>query len=254
MANFITRTNRNPFSAKLGESFGLAILFHGVIVVLFTVKLIFFPDMPLSLDSAIRVDVVGLPDKVHDLNPPQPETKPKEVPKPKEDPKDTSVKMPDKIKAPDTINLDKAKLKQNEALDKLKKMNAIDQIKKSLEAESKPKSAPVKGNVISPGTSLTGLNKLQHDEYRGLLNEHVKKNWTTPEWLNQKKLRAQVLVKFDASGILLERKIIHSSGNGEFDALAMSALEKSVPLPAPPEKFVDIVKYNGVVVEFGSEE
>ncbi len=248
MSTFITRKNRNPLPSKLGEGVGASLLFHVVVVAAFTVKFIFFPDVPLSLESAIRVDIVGLPDKMQEIPAPQiapPITPPKETAPP------VTEKMPDKPKQDDAINLNKTKSKQNEALDKLKKLSAIEQIKKSLESESKP--AQIKGNVISAGTSLTGVNKLQHDQYQSLLNDHVKQHWAAPEWLSNKKLKARALVKFDQSGILIEKKIIISSGNSEFDALALTALEKSTPLPAPPEKFLDIVRYNGVVVEFGGE-
>lgn len=249
MSTFITRKNRNPIPSKISEGVGASILFHVAVVTAFTVKFIFFPEMPLTLESAIRVDIVGLPDKLQEAPPlPTPHVAPA---KPATPPPPVAQKMPDKVKQDDAINLDKTKSKQSEALDKLKKLNAIDQIKKSLEAESKP--AQVKGNVISAGTSLTGVNKLQHDQYRSLLNDHVKHNWTAPEWLSNKKLKTQVLVKFDQSGMLLEKKILHSSGNTEFDTLALTALERSVPLPAPPEKFLDIVRYNGVVVEFGGD-
>ncbi|MFN7904118.1 MAG: energy transducer TonB [Pseudobdellovibrionaceae bacterium] len=263
MATFITRKNRTPVETSTSQGLGTAILFHGLVVLIFTVKFIFFPESALILESAIRVDIVGLPDKISDipLTPPAPAqtaaAPPKiETPPPAATPAVAPPKMPDKTKMDDAINLDKTKSKQNEALDRLKKLNAIDQIKKSLENESRNSAkaaAPVKGNVISAGSSLTGINKLQHDQYRGLLNEHVKQNWTAPEWLSNKKLKTQVLAKFDQAGILLEKKILLSSGNAEFDTLAMTALERSVPLPEPPEKFVDVVKYNGVVIEFGGD-
>ena len=265
MATFITRKNRTPVQSSTSQGFGTAILFHGLVVLIFTVKFIFFPDSALILESAIRVDIVGLPDKISEIplppSAPAPvpaaTTPPKiETPPPAATPAVAPPKMPDKTKMDEAINLDKTKSKQNEALDRLKKLNAIDQIKKSLENETKNSAkaaVPVKGNVISAGSSLTGVNKLQHDQYRGLLNEHVKQNWTAPEWLSNKKLKTQVLAKFDQAGILLEKKVLLSSGNAEFDALAITALERSVPLPAPPEKFADVVRYNGVVIEFGGD-
>lgn len=260
MSTFITRQNRSELTSTTGQGFGVAIVFHMLIVAFFTMKVIFFPETPLSLESAIRVDIVGLPEKTQSLptTPVEPIPQSNQPVQKTETATETPVttpKMPEKIKHDESVNLNKAKLKQNEALEKLKKLDAIEKIKKSVEAENKnaDKSAPVKGNILSPGTSLTGVNKLQHDQYRSLLNDHVKKNWTAPEWLSKKKFRAQIIVKFDESGQLLEKKVIHSSGSDEFDALALAALEKSAPLPRPPEKFVDLVRYNGVVVEFGGQ-
>src|SRR5690606_23938914 len=108
----------------------------------------------------------------------------------------------------------------------------------------------IKGNVLSVGTSLRGLNKLQFDQYIGSLDVHVKNNWSLPEWMLAQNFRAEVYIRIDRNGQLIERKLRVKSGNSEFDQRVMDALEKSNPFPPPPEKFIDLVGIQGITFAF----
>ena len=107
-----------------------------------------------------------------------------------------------------------------------------------------------KGNILAAGTSLTGVHKIQHNRYLGQLKNHVQKNWFLPEWLAQKDLRAQIQIKIDKTGNLLEQKLIESSGDATFDELASETVKNSDPFPAPPEKFQELLKVDGFVLGF----
>jgi colicin import membrane protein len=139
-------------------------------------------------------------------------------------------------------------------------MAALEKIKEDV-TNSKLKTPPgtgkaatgsqqIKGNVLSPGSSLTGLTKLQHDNYMSDLDTHIKQNWSLPEWLAKRDLKAQVRVLIDARGNILERKIVKSSGNPNYDEEALAAIDKSAPFPAPPEKFTAILSVDGIVIGF----
>jgi len=262
-------SEKKPFDADDSISTGLkvSIGLHVAIFAIFTVKAFFFEPEPINYQSAMRVDIVGLPDKVTEQQLPpkkeekKPEQKPPEPVKPKEPPKPVEVKPVAKApkKDPEAINLEKDKNKQKEALEKLKAMSALDQIKKDIDSEkkkiagvgtSKAQPTQVKGNVLSPGTELTGLNKLQHDTYLADLDHQIKQNWLLPEWLAKKPFRAQVRLKIDEKGQILSREIVLSSGNSSYDELALETIDKSAPFAPPPEKFVSIVAVNGLVIGF----
>jgi colicin import membrane protein len=261
----------DTFNRGIGISFAL----HAVLISFFTLKAVFFTPEAIDFTQAIRVDMVGLPDKVDPTTLPAPsaakEIKAKEEPKPVEKPAEKVP--PKKVEAPkpelpkhqpkkdDSVNLEKNKVSQQSAIEKLKAMAALEKIKNEVSEEKKKTPPPststessdtakIKGNMVSPGTSLTGLNKLQHDNYGAELNRHIKQHWTLPEWLAKRELQAQVAVYIDSRGNILERKIVKSSGNSSYDEEVLSAVDKSAPFPAPPEKFQAYLSVNGILIGF----
>lgn len=217
----------------------------------------------MNLESAIRVDMVGLPEKSQELTPktaeppaPAPvapveelkveETVEKKVEKPPELPS-KEPKVND-----DAINLKKTKTKQKAALEKLKALSALEKFKQEHEDENKKKtiSKTVKGNVLAPGESLTGLNKIQNDQYMNQLERHIRKFWMLPEYIQSKNLKGIALVQFDEQGKIVARRILKSSGNSDFDDAALAAIDKAEPFPIPPEKFQDQYKINGLAIHF----
>jgi colicin import membrane protein len=260
----------DTFNRGIGISFAL----HAVLISFFTLKAVFFTPEAIDFTQAIQVDMVGLPDKIEPttLPPPaaakenpKPAPAPKEEPKPVEKPAEKAAVKPElpkhQPKKDDSINLDKNKASQQSAIEKLKAMAALEKIKEEV-ADEKKKPAPsstgantsepskIKGNMVSPGTSLTGLNKLQHDNYGAELNRHIKQHWTLPEWLSKRELKAQVVVYIDTRGNVLERKIVKSSGNPSYDEEVLAAVDKSAPFPPPPEKFQAYVSVNGILIGF----
>jgi len=237
---------------------------HVFVLIFFVLKNAFFTGESLIYESAIRVDLVGLPEKIDPkaLTAEPAPTPPAPAPPVKEEapPPPAEKKLPEKINKPDTeaINLAQAKKKQQEALNRLKSMSAIDQIKKDIESEKKAKEAsaaaqkatPVKGNVLSAGTELTGLNKLQHENYVGLIDRQIKDNWSLPEWLAKKDYKAQVLLKIDERGTVIFRQIVKSSGNPNYDDVVLDTIDKSAPYPPPPEKLIAIVGNRGLLIGF----
>jgi colicin import membrane protein len=230
------------FKNSLKYSAGL----HVFIFLFFTIKAFLIPDEAINYSSAVRVDIVALPDK---LDPSQIElTKPEEKAEPKKVAKEAE-------KEPDTIAIKKTKTKQQEALDRLKKMSAIDRIKNEVSTSKKKTNAlekvsQVKGNVLAAGTSLSGLNQLQHDQYVATLDQHIKNNWTLPEWMAKKKLKARVRLKIDKNGLILSRDLIVSSGDSEYDEMVLDTIDRSAPYPHPPEKFIDIAAVRGILIGF----
>jgi len=249
---------------ELGTGLKWSLGLHLALVFFLLVKTFFISNETIDYDSAIRVDLVGLPDKIDPkkLAPAEPVAPPKpkepEPPPPAEVAKETP-KLPEQKKIDqDAINLDAVKKKQQEALNRLKSMSAIEQIKKNLEKQktegenknSEKSSTVVKGNVLSPGTELTGLNKLQHENYVSQIDRQIKQNWSIPEWLAKKDYKAQVLLKLDENGQISFRQIVKSSGNPNYDDAVLETIDKSAPYPAPPEKLIAIIGTRGMLIGF----
>jgi colicin import membrane protein len=251
----------NPYKDSFNEtaefkgSLKWSLIAHAAIVLIFGVKAAFFQSEPIDYSAAVRVDIVALPDKL-DPNNISLET-------PKEKSAETVIKSAEKPKPkvvekstePDAINLNKAKSKQKEALEKIKKMSAIDKIKNDMERERADREAlkkvvQVKGNIISPGTALTGLNRVQHEAYISDLDRHVKERWSLPEWLAKRDFKAQVRLRLDENGQIISREIVRSSGNQSYDDMVLTTIDQSAPFPRPPEKFVAIVSVQGILIGF----
>ncbi len=240
-----------PLSLPHGNSFKKALSFsiiaHIVIILLFVVKTAFLNSEDIDFSQAVRVDMVDLPDKAPPQEaapaPSEPKPAPTLPPKEAEKPKPEIPVLPKDTKKED---LKKA------ALNKLKSESAIDKIKEDLAKESKtpPKPQTFKGQVLSPGTALSGLSKLQHDNYLAQIDTHVKQYWSLPQWMARANLKARVKIKIDDKGNVVSREIVKSSGNEAYDELILETVKKASPFPAPPSKFVDVVAVDGVVLGF----
>lgn len=266
--------NQEPPNQDDFKGIGISFALHAVVLSYFILNTVFFPSEQIDFSQAVRVDIVALPDKkpalpakVDEVAKPEPI---KEASKPVTEPVKPVVKTPPPTNDPDAINLNKVKNQQQNALEKIKAMNALDKIRddvKKDETEAQKKQAAeaienarkraqeaaqaqVKGNVLSAGSSLTGLNKLQHESYASDLDSHIKQHWALPEWLSRKEFKAQARVFIDKNGNILGRKITKSSGNPAYDEEVLATIDKSAPFPPPPEKFRDLVNIDGITIGF----
>lgn len=236
------KANQEPFKKYLG----LSIIGHVGLIALFTLKIVFSPSEDLIIHSAIRVDMVALPDKQVPSSPKIEEKKTtpvnieqdKKVPTPKV--KINKIKMAEKI--------------QNQALAKLAAMSAMDKLKAEVEnqkhSQAVEKPQLYKGNVISKGSDLKGLSKLQYDEYFAKLEVHVKEYWILPQWLADANLKAQVKVRIDDKGYITSKEIINSSGNNVFDAKALETMDKASPCPIAPSHLQTLIANEGIIFNF----
>lgn len=241
----------------LSKPFVISIGAHLLLAAIFGIKIAFFEEPEIDLTQAIRVDMVGLPEKMTELPKPaekSTESAPEKALPEKQEPKTVAKeeKEPEiqlnSEKKSDSKAVEKTKAKQSDAIAKLKQMQALESLNKITNSAT---PAPVfKGAVITPGTSLTGLAKLQHQSYIADLDQHIKSNWALPEWLLNKNLKAQIRVYLDSKGQILNRKIVRSSGNPAYDAEVIATVERSAPFPAPPEKFTAIVSIDGILIGF----
>lgn len=241
----------------------LSAIAHGLLVLVFTVKAVLFPEQMEIFEPALRVDIVDLPDKVEAVLPPVsspaednkvPIEKPTMV---MERPKRNSEAVEPEValsKKKDLPKVEENKPSPSEAIKKLKKQLAIEKIKEELKAQERQelsqRVSKYKGNVLSPGTELTGVSKLQHENYLTHLDRHVKQYWSLPEWLARGSYSAQVRIFLDEQGLLIKALLIKSSGNPSYDEIVVETVKKAVPFPMPPEKFRAMVRINGMVLGF----
>lgn len=244
----------------MGKGFLVSLGAHLLLVAMLIVKSIFWSEPLPPYQSAVRVDIVGLPDKVtpklteKTLNPtPTQDISQKDINPIKLESNSAKTQNSD-----DGINLSKVKdstKEQQDALNKLKALSAIEKIKDDLSKENKKNTppAPVRGNILSSGSSLTGIQKIQLEDYQDVLYQNMKNHWYVPEWIGRKKFLAVARVYVDEKGNIIGRKIEKSSGNPTFDESVLKTITDSSPLPAPPNKFTEIAKNEGLLFEFGSE-
>ena len=232
---------RDPFSKYITWS----LLAHVGLVLLFSIKHFYFPSDIKSYAPSIKVDLVALPDKkikeikkitAKKIKEPVQKVKPR--PKPKA-----------KSKAP-KVNLNKKRNLQKKALEKLRAQRAIEALRKETKPTQSVAKQEFKGNVLSAGIQLSGLNKLEHGDYQGDIDTHVKQYWELPEWLAQANLTAVILIKINSQGYVIEKKILKSSGNPEYDEIVLNTVQKASPFPKPSKKFINIVKIDGITLGF----
>jgi len=242
-----------------------SVIAHVVVALLLTIRAYVFPSEPLRIESAIRVDIVGLPEKSQALPPPLEDpavaaTKPEVVPETTKDlppietakpitPKDPPVVLKPKKPDPKKQRKDQeSALKRLQAMAKLDQQARADVAQKAL-AAAKNAQAAVRGNQISKGNSLSGLTRLDHAKYLDDLEARVKSQWRPPKFLSSAKLRVRVVLIIDSNGSILKKSIVQSSGNSVFDESAIQAIEAAQPLKAPPETLQGLLSTQGVELD-----
>lgn len=247
-----TQTISDPF----GKFIVLSVAIHIAVGVAFLVKAVIFPAEPINIRSAIRVDVVGMPDKIETPKPKPKAAEPEKVKipekaPPKPEPKPTPKPKPVVKKAPakPKVNLKKTKSEQDQAMERLKALEAIEKLKEETK-EEEVVAQEYKGNVISSGSSLTGLDRIAFEKYFDEMQSHVKQQWNLPTWLASANLKGVVAVKIDERGYVIDRVITQSSGNDVFDNLVLETVDRASPFPAPPNRLKNVLKLNGFQLGF----
>lgn len=247
----------------LNRGLYISLIAHASLIIFMVIKVSLFTKPEINLSEAIRVDMVGLPEKYNpaqkstdlpEKNEKQPEPVVEEKPQPKPEPK-VEAKPEPKVEPkakPDTVKLDKAKQKQKSALEKLKKLSAIDKIRDQVQKEkSAAETAKIlKGRTIAKGSAITGLDKIQSENYLVQLDALIKSKWQLPQWLIGKPLKTKILVKIEPDGRVRDRKVVQTSGNPTYDEYCLQAIEKAAPFPKVPDKFTEVFSEDGVLFGF----
>lgn len=163
--------------------------------------------------------------------PPPPPPKPAAVADPAPAPPSNAVKTPSKDakpeKAPDT---------------KKSLFEALNRAGKEAELEGAVDGDPLGDSAVQEG-----------ERYHALLQAVVKRNYdvsdTIPE-AERRTLRAQVSIRIDERGGVLDVRLVKASGNELFDAAVLGAVKKASPFAPPPAHLVTELKRDGVSFVF----
>ncbi len=132
----------------------------------------------------------------------------------------------------------------------LARIRSLDRLKD--QSEEKEAAVVIKGNQISKGSSLSGDAREQAQAgYYDLVREALIQFWALPPYLaRQEELGAQILIRIDQAGTVIDSNFIKRSGNDQFDDAISNTIRDAQPLPRPPKEVVDAVSSRGVVVGF----
>ena len=220
-----------------------------------------FSKKSIQIKTAIRVDSIGLPElKKKELSAKKmaaKKTKSKlaskklrsKKPKPKTSkPKKSRSKKP-KLKKPQPKPLKKSikeiQKKQRQAMDKLEALDRIEKIKQ----EEKYTGAALSKGTGGEGEEVSAEN-FEVVQYFTSVRAHINMYWSLPQSLAEQALRAEVYTVISEKGELLERKIIRSTGNEDFDARVLETLDNASPLPVPPTEKIKKLLIDGVILKF----
>jgi TonB family protein len=227
---------------------------HACVLLALGARLVLYPPEPMQIERAIRVDIVGLPSfakpALEEPAPPAPKA-PAPPAATKEKPPPEPSKAGPSAADINKFSLNTAKKSQAGAIKRLEAFKKLEAMSKAQPAaEAKPAAAPIRGNQVVAGNSLTGVAKIDYDGYLEGLDAQVKKHWALPEWLANANLKAQVVVWLDARGNVVKKKMVSSSNNPVFDQRVMEAIDKASPFPPPPARLADIFAVDGVKLGF----
>lgn len=257
----------NSQKYEFEKGFGFSLALHSIILSFFFIKFIFFSKPLIDISQAISVNIETLqnnsPEKIESST--EDKKLPPKIQEPLQEPliekiRDNPKETPQTTKLetkPDSINLNKVKARQKAALNKLKKSAALEKIKQALKNDSiaslklqEKRAQASRPRIIAAGSALSGLDKLQSNNYLLEMDQNIKQFWLLPQWLINKPLKAQVLVKFNPQGQILLTKIISSSGNSSYDQYCLQAITKAAPFPKVPDKLTEKFSMDGVIIGF----
>ena len=117
----------------------------------------------------------------------------------------------------------------------------------------KKRKVALKGNELEVGESVTGArNKERGDQwmvYISRLPSFVRPHWKLPSYLKQQNLQARIRIYVNKSGTLASAKIIESSGNKEYDQMALRAA-KLAKYPSPEQAIASKLITEGAILGF----
>jgi len=179
-----------------------------------------------------------------------PESKKEKVEKTKNVEK-TAV-IPEKAITKETVKKESAKEKKNEAketaasLDSVRErliQSAVERAKNRTDSGQKTSKGEVISSGAGEGEGAAALGKggrgggvvkgMEFVIYQNRMLSTIKTNWV---WVGQRSnLRVVVRFNIKENGEIFGLKVVQASGNASYDESVIRAVNKSSPLPAPPE-------------------
>lgn len=240
---------------KYSTSFFVSLLFHGLMLALLILSFSFSGRMPVVKNSEHTTQVINA--MVMDMPLKSAPVTPRALPPPLAQPtpkaQDLPAKMaPVKPLPPQAIAISTKKQKKLRQ-DKIAQALLFD-IKKQTEQQKKLKQKALAAAFAKDMKQLAAKS-LQHqmlqeqkrvagarmqevkgvvNKYQALILQTISQNWLIPPAVD-KNLRAKLLIRLAPGGIVLDVKVVQSSGEESLDQSARMAVLKSSPLPVPAD-------------------
>ena len=201
---------------------------------------VFQKDKKVFTSSAIRVDMVGLPEL-----PSKKTKKNKALILPKKTKKQS--KNPDKkSKALTKKEVTKSQDKQNSSSQTESKNNLSSDLKKKINKGNKLTEGADNGKKDLSVQEISEINK-----YATLIDLQIRSQWNLPKYLTDRDLTAKIEIKINARGDITSKQLLKSSGNDLFDSRVLKAMENAAPYPPPPVSVQAVIR-DGIVFELSS--
>ena len=214
--------------------------------------------------SSVRVDVVGMPKfTVKELKAMQAEPVAKPEPEPQgakveEKPKDTAE---DVINKGDLVIQEKGEVKKKTSFMNLvsdyssKKVSASDRKKGAKNSANKDlDSLIIEGNRLSKGGALVGdysdADQTELSAYVQALPELVRVHFKLPGYMMDKGYKCRIAVYLSPAGTVIKKDVIESSGNDDYDARALAAIDNASPFPKPSATVAPRLSNSGIILRF----
>ena len=91
------------------------------------------------------------------------------------------------------------------------------------------------------------------ERYFGLLSSQVRRHYNVADTIPDNErlyLKAQVAMRLNRTGEVIEARLAKASGNGLFDSAVLAAVKKASPFSPPPDHLRDTLQKSGIVLEF----
>ena len=223
---------------------------HGALLFVMLVKGLVFPDTSIPIPPTLRVDIVALPDilkKDKSQLIKVPTDQEIAQPKPSKEKPVEKAEKDEMVLHPKVEKKDTSVAKRNQrSLERIKALAKIQE-----DEEPPKKQVPIKGNMLSKGSSLSGdAREAGEPTYLDTIRDRLQEYWELNPYLARQKLTAQVRIFIDPSGRVRSFSFVRSSGNAQFDQSVERTIKNAQPFPKPARGSAADLLVNGVVVGF----
>ncbi|WNG34553.1 TonB C-terminal domain-containing protein [Archangium violaceum] len=91
------------------------------------------------------------------------------------------------------------------------------------------------------------------ERYFGLLSSQVRRHYDVADTIPDDErlyLKAQVAMRLNRTGEIIDARLAKASGNTLFDSAVLAAVKKASPFSPPPDHLRDTLQKSGIVLEF----
>lgn len=100
--------------------------------------------------------------------------------------------------------------------------------------ESKADKASTEDKPSEKKNEIDSKIQGELEKYQGLITQAIGRQWIVPDNVNQE-LSTKLLIKLAPGGMVIDVKLVTSSGDAALDRSAIAAVHKASPLPVPED-------------------